>query len=304
MRRARVGRFKLVSKAEPPQGAVYLNIAQYALERRFHFDWLRARPDIKPVFFLHDLLPLDYPEFWPAGHKQRFVARMDTLFGLARGVITSSEAVARRVVEECARRGTPPPPILARSLTSPLQSDADAHDAELAATPYFLMVGTIEPRKNHLTVLNLWRAIVESGYRGPKLVLVGGRGWLNDETTAMLDRCCAFEGFVAETSGLGDKALRTLISNARALLAPSFAEGYGLPITEALELGAPVIASKSAGVSGSFAGRRHSHRSKRRRRMAQRYSRAQRQSIRLLTRGQKESVEPSTDGPRRLFRLR
>jgi glycosyltransferase involved in cell wall biosynthesis len=105
------------------------------------------------------------------------------------------------------------------------------------------MVGTIEPRKNHLTVLNLWRAIVESGYRGPKLVLVGGRGWLNDETTAMLDRCCAFEGVVAETSGLGDKALRTLISNARALLAPSFAEGYGLPITEALELGTPVIAS-------------------------------------------------------------
>jgi len=245
IRRARIGRYKLKSRREAPQGAVYLNIAQHALERRAHFQWLAGRPDIKPVFFLHDLLPLDYPEFWPAGHEERFERRIATLFELARAILVSSEAVAERVREELRRRGLAARPMFVRPLPSPLQagSEEGEDDPELAATPYFVALGTIEPRKNHLALLNIWRAMVEAGETPPKLVLVGGRGWLNAETCAALDRARALKGHVAEAAGLGDAALRRLLRHARALLAPSFAEGYGLPLVEALELGAPVVAS-------------------------------------------------------------
>jgi glycosyltransferase involved in cell wall biosynthesis len=127
-----------------------------------------------------------------------------------------------------------------------LQTSAAAFeevDAGLAATPYFVALGTIEPRKNLLALINLWRAMIEAGERPPKLVIVGGRGWLNDETAAALDRSRALKGCVAEVAGLGDVALRTLLRQSRGLLATSFAEGYGLPVVEALELGVPVIAA-------------------------------------------------------------
>ena len=242
-RRARIGRFKWISGREIPQGAVYLNVAQHALERQTHFAWLRRRPDVKPAFFLHDLLPLDYPEFWPAGHEAIFERRVATLFARARGVAMSSETVAARVREEYRRRGLDEPAMFVRALPSPLSEGGEADAAEMAQIPYFVALGTIEPRKNHLALINIWRAMAESGEAAPKLVIVGGRGWLNAETCAALDRSRALKSLVVEAPGLGDAALRTLLRNARALLAPSFAEGYGLPVVEALTLGAPVIAS-------------------------------------------------------------
>ncbi len=207
LRRARIGRYKFISRARSLDNAVYLNVAQHALERRSHFDWLRTRPEVKPVFFLHDLLPLEHPEFWPAGHEALFAARIACLFSLARGILTSSETVAERIAREYKRRGLAAPPIFAQPLPSPLQRDQAARtaaDPELAAEPYLVVVGTIEPRKNHLMLLNCWRAMIESGHRPPKLVLVGGRGWVNAETAAALDRCHALAGFVSEASGLND----------------------------------------------------------------------------------------------------
>ena len=244
VRRARIGRYKLLSRREAPRGAVYLNVAQHALERRTHFRWLADRPDVKPAFFLHDLLPLDYPEFWPAGHEEMFERRVATLFELAHAILVSSETVAERLRAELRRRGRDPA-LFVWPLPSPLQANpgADEEDAELAAAPYFVVLGAIEPRKNHLALLNIWRAMIEAGERPPKLVVVGGRGWLNAETCAALDRARALEGYVVEAAGLGDAALRRLLRNARALLAPSFAEGYGLPLVEALGLGVPVLAS-------------------------------------------------------------
>jgi glycosyltransferase involved in cell wall biosynthesis len=134
-------------------------------------------------------------------------------------------------------------------------------DLALAGLPYFVICSTIEPRKNHLLILQEWRELVQrEGAGAPKLVIVGGRGWKFEAVAALLDRSPVLRGHVIEVSGLTTPSLKQLLDGARALLMPSFAEGYGLPVVEALSAGVPVIASdipvfrKNAGTALSLSG--------------------------------------------------
>jgi len=116
-------------------------------------------------------------------------------------------------------------------------------DATLARSNYFVAINTIEPRKNHLLLLDVWRELARLGAAAPKLVLIGKRGWKSDIVTGAIDSEPALRSLIVEAAGLSDAGLQTLLASANALLAPSFAEGYGLPIVEALTLRTPVIAS-------------------------------------------------------------
>jgi glycosyltransferase involved in cell wall biosynthesis len=81
------------------------------------------------------------------------------------------------------------------------------------------------------------------GDHAPRLLIIGQRGWEADEVFRMLDRNDRLRGHVFELNGCPDEELSSHLSAARALLFPSRAEGYGLPLVEAMALGVPVIAS-------------------------------------------------------------
>jgi glycosyltransferase involved in cell wall biosynthesis len=232
-------------KREIPRDAVYLNVAQYGLEYGRLFDWLDRRPDIMPVFLAHDLLPFDYPEYFRDGYEARFRMRVETIMRRARAIITTSHCTADRIAEEFRACGRLCPPINVAPLASPLEGarKSELHDPELSATPYFVMIATIEPRKNHLLLLNIWRDLAAAGAKTPKLVCVGGRGWSSAQTLDVFEQSAKLSSHVRSVSGLPSPDLRLLLANARALLAPSFAEGYGIPLVEAFEVGAPVICS-------------------------------------------------------------
>lgn len=225
-----------------PARAIYLNIAQHLFEQRQYFFWLRRRQDVTPVFFVHDLIPLDWPEYFPPGYQDRFERRWQTIQEFAGAIITSSACVRARVEDEYRRRNRSIVPIHVAPLPPPLGSQEAELAPEMLAVPYFIIVGTIEPRKNHLLLLNTWRRMAEMG-APPKLLIVGKRGWENEQVLDVLDRSRLVRPHVLELSNLGERALARLIKNARALLLPSFAEGYGLPLVEAQVLGTPVIAS-------------------------------------------------------------
>ena len=91
-----------------------------------------------------------------------------------------------------------------------------------------MCLGTIEPRKNHLLLLHLWRELAEAlGDAAPKLLLIGRRGWENENILDLLERCPALQGKVMEYAGLPDAAVAGLLPGARALLFPPFAGGFG-----------------------------------------------------------------------------
>jgi glycosyltransferase involved in cell wall biosynthesis len=225
-----------------PEKAIYLNVAQSGFEFHRFFEWLHRRPDIVPVFLVHDLLPLDHPEYFRAGYEDRFDRRVETIVQHAKAIITTSEAVRERIISEYADRKATLPPLQVQHLPSPLGTGRTTEDEDpaLSAQPYFVLVGTIEPRKNHQMILNLWRNF---GPTAPKLILVGANGWDNEPVINALSRSPTLRGCVRHVSGLSRHSMRKLIANACALIMPSFAEGYGLPVIEALSLGVPTIAS-------------------------------------------------------------
>jgi glycosyltransferase involved in cell wall biosynthesis len=230
---------------EVPPNSIYVNASQFLLDKSWFLHWLDHRPDVKPLFFVHDLLPIEAPEFFRTGEPAQHLLRMRNIARYAAGIAVGSEAVAGSLRTFVTQSGRATPPLcIARLPVSPAFETPAIIDARLADTCYFVICGTIEPRKNHLMLLNIWRELAcINKAKTPRLIIVGKRGWNNQNVLDLLERCKALHPYVHEVAGLSTPALRRLLAGARALLMPSFAEGFGLPVAEAMAAGAPVIAS-------------------------------------------------------------
>ncbi len=228
-----------------PRGARYVNASQFPLWISSYFEWLEARPDMKAVFFIHDLLPLELPAYFRDEEYARHRRRLANLARFGAGAIVATETVAESLSAHLARRGRKAMPILVAPVpVAPIFHSTPARDVALSRHPYFVVCGTIEPRKNHLMLLHLWHELVRrDGAGAPKLVIVGTRGWKLEPVADLLERSSALARHVVEVAGLSTPAMKHLLDGARALLMPSFAEGYGLPVREALAAGIPVVAS-------------------------------------------------------------
>jgi glycosyltransferase involved in cell wall biosynthesis len=106
---------------------------------------------------------------------------------------------------------------------------------------YLLFVSTLEPRKNVVGVLRAFRHLAEGGYPG-SLVLVGRWGWRTEPIRAELARS-PVAGRVVQLDYVERSDLPELYRRADALLFPSWLEGFGLPLLEAMACGAPVVTS-------------------------------------------------------------
>lgn len=233
LRRARALVRRHGQRARPlakPRG-VYLNVghdnlAATSMRQLAQDGWLRA-------VMVHDTIPLDHPDFTRPGTPGRFRRKLEAV-ALADLVLCNSNHTASRLSAHI-------PEIRADQLVIPLGLMPIDPVTPVDAPPAFVMLGTIEPRKNHAIMLDIWSAIWPSD--GPKLHIIGRRGWQNAEVFGMLDTHPMMGRTVIEHGALSDVEIRAHLARAQALLFPSFAEGYGLPVAEALAMGVPVIAS-------------------------------------------------------------
>jgi glycosyltransferase involved in cell wall biosynthesis len=222
---------------------------------------------LRPVFFVHDLIPLTHPQFCRAGEAARHQVRIDRMLQGAAVVANShytltqlqayADSAGRIVPPACVARLAPPAQLAAvpalHAAESP-NSEKTGLPINLLGKPYFVVLGTIEPRKNHALLLEVWRNLLQvKPNDAPHLVVIGQAGWDCAQLEAQLRDTAAFNGHVHWVQRCDDASLLHWLRAAQALLFPSFAEGFGMPMAEALSVGTPVIASDLA-VYREFAG--------------------------------------------------
>lgn len=227
----------------------YLHASHHGFRQARRFDWL-AQPGIEASFFVHDVIPLDWPQYCSAGAALGMAQGLALASRLAARIIVNSAATAERVRAHLAEKGLRTPDIIISRLGCGRLPRCDwgeavSAPADRAPAPYFLCPGTLEGRKNLGFLLQIWRALAGTvpPAQLPRLVLAGQRGWQNRALLADLDEMRDIAPFVVEVAGLNDAAMASLTDGAQAVLVPSRAEGFSLAVAEALARGRPVLAS-------------------------------------------------------------
>ncbi len=229
----------------------FFGISHSMLGRSAYLAALARHPDLKRVMFIHDTIPCDFPEYCREYEGPKHLLRLRNAFRYATHLVVNSEYTARQMDHWRKIMGAPELPVAVIPIGVDPGVIAHADGAEPLATPsrpYFVVLGTIEPRKNHALLVHLWRDFTENlpPEEIPELLIIGRRGWDNEALFRILDRCESLRGHVREMNGVLDDELWPLLHGARAMLFPSFVEGWGMPMVEALTMGVPVIGSDIA----------------------------------------------------------
>ncbi len=202
---------------------------------------------------VYDLIPLLRPEFFPHKDHSRFEVYLRRIVADADLVLCISHAVAgdfRRFAANC---GLSPSTLDERVSVFPLGADLPAPVQDRPSTervrelvsqnvPYGLVVGTLEPRKNHIASLRAMELLWARGCQA-HLVWVGRVGWMSSDVQKELVEHPESGRRLHHLCGLNDGDLACLYRHSSVVICPSFIEGFGLPIVEGLHFNRPVLAS-------------------------------------------------------------
>lgn len=229
---------------------VYLSVSGWRLPTPWIARWLARTPKMKSIFLLHDVIPLTHPGFVRQKSWRKHKEYVDRVADHASLILANSQSTAdalRAYLTE-QERSVPPTKVIPLGYEGGISDNPNLPlpDAQ-KIPPYFVTIGTVDPRKNHTLLLNVWsRLIQQHGENCPKLIILGKRGWASDPILHALDHDPKLQRHVMHSGQVQDGDLFQLMRHARAILFPSFAEGFGLPLSEAMVLGTPAICSDIA----------------------------------------------------------
>ena len=201
------------------------------------------------VITVHDLAFLRYPEILTTDSR-RYYGQIFRAVKEADAIISVSDHTKRDLIEltDAEEERVVVVPEASSPVFRPIE-DRRAVDETLdrldIRKPYFLFVGTIEPRKNLVNLTRAYGEFLNQHKRpatAPELILAGARGWLYDEVFESIDQL-GIASRVRHIIRPSEADLVGLMNGAIALVMPSRYEGFGLPVLEAMSCGTPVCAS-------------------------------------------------------------
>ena len=207
-----------------------------------HFGPFRLPSAIARVTIIHDLTPLLFPEFHSFLSSWMHKLLLPGIVKRADHIVVNSNCTGRDLTRIY-------PAAEGKVLTfypriiGPDKSEGRL-EKEQPDRPYFLTVGTIEPRKNHLTILRAFESFCQKN-ENYDLIIVGKEGWKNQAFFESI-ATSAFRDRIQYRSYIDRATLWQLYQNAYAFIFASFYEGFGLPILEAMSFGLPVIVANNS----------------------------------------------------------
>lgn len=206
-----------------------------------NFVSMPANKRIFSVVFVHDLSFVDHPEYVSSRNGSFLRKAVPRSIKRADLVVTISEFTKARIHE---RYQTPLEKIYVMYIppVKTVKSDETILKRH-KLNKYLLFVGNLEPRKNIAGLLRGYANLPESIKKDIPLVLVGGKGWKDEEIMTLLDKLLVEGNNIIVTGYVSDEEKAALYSNATICIMPSNYEGFGMPILEAMQYSKPVICS-------------------------------------------------------------
>jgi glycosyltransferase involved in cell wall biosynthesis len=213
---------------------------------------LRRQHGFRCVLMCYDLIPSLFPHLIPSD-PALYDSHFCDLLHTADAVCAISETTAQSLRELATRSGLPTPPVH----TVRLGADFNMNDpvpVRLGGRPFVLFVSTVEPRKNHRLLLEVWRRLSDRMTSPPLLVVAGRRGWQCDDVFAAMESDLRLRRNVRHVDTPSDRELAWLYRNCLFTVFPSIYEGWGLPVVESMLAGKLCVASTAGAVVEAGAG--------------------------------------------------
>lgn len=245
-----------------PKRAIPLQVTKgdqlVLLDSSWHEDFFPLAEKLKSegvgiVSVIYDLIPLTHPQFCHEGLVKVFDQWFDWIAKTADGFMAISKTISEQVAAELENRLGPVEAKKRWHGYFHLGSELDLVNGEsdpdvalgrmfLDPAPVYLMVSTIEPRKNHAYLLDAFEQLWRQG-SNVRLCVIGKVGWKCEKLVKRIKSHPELGRRLFMFNKLNDTGLEYAYANAKALVFPSYVEGFGLPLVEAMQRGLPVMAS-------------------------------------------------------------
>ena len=240
-----------VSLKQIGEGTIFfdLDAAWMCRMKRSYLLPILKRQGARIIAHIYDIISVTHPQYCLQRGVYNFMDFIGAHLQYADAFVVNAKATVTELEKLTAGLGCKLPDCTVIPLGADFKELGVITDEEVSSSlvqivnskPFVLMVGTIEPRKNHKLLLEAYdKELKKQGYH---IIMAGYMGWNMESFERKLKEHPDYGKGIYHFEGLGDKEINYLYQKAQCLVFASYTEGFGLPIVEALQRGTPVVAA-------------------------------------------------------------